>query len=72
MQWDVDLWEFVDVWPTDLPPPKKIAACVWWEPTLHQGAHTGTAGGKIAVSIVWYGAGQVGLEGRARKSVAPL
>ena len=37
MQRDVDLQEFADVWPTDLPPPKEISACVWREPTLPQG-----------------------------------
>ena len=37
MQEDVDLREFVDVWPTDLPPPKEVPACVWREPALLQG-----------------------------------
>ena len=37
MQRDVDLRKFADVWPTDLPPPKEITACVWREPTLPQG-----------------------------------
>ena len=37
MQRDMDLQEFADVWPTDLPPPKEIAACVWRKPTLQQG-----------------------------------
>ena len=36
MQQDVDLREFADVWPTDLPPPKEITVCVWQEPTLLQ------------------------------------
>ena len=37
MQRDVDLQEFADVWPTDLPLPKEIMACVWREPALLQG-----------------------------------
>ena len=37
MQRSVDLQEFTDVWPTDLPPRKEIITCVWQEPALLQG-----------------------------------